>query len=43
LAAMTPMVWTAGASVCGILAGSAVFLATRRIVYLDPMVVLRRN
>jgi putative ABC transport system permease protein len=43
LAAMTPMVWAAVASVCGILAGSAVFLATRRIVYLDPMVVLRRN
>ena len=43
LASMTPMVWAAVASVCGILAGSAVFLATHRIVYLDPMVVLRRH
>jgi len=43
LAAMTPLLWAAVAAVCGIVAGSAVFLATRRIVYLDPMVVLRRN
>jgi putative ABC transport system permease protein len=43
LAAMTPMLWAAVAGLCGILAAGAVFLATRRIVYLDPIVVLRRN
>ena len=43
VAATTPELWVGVASGCTGLAGAAVFFATRRIVTLDPLVVLRRN
>ena len=43
LAATTPALWVAVAGGCAGVAGAAVFFATRRIVTLDPLVVLRRN
>lgn len=43
MAATTPVLWVTVAGGCAGLAGAAVFFATRRIVRLDPLVVLRRN
>jgi predicted permease len=42
LAATTPVLWMAVGVGCAGLAGISVFFATRRIVTLDPLVVLRR-
>ena len=43
LARTTPALWAAVGLGCAALAGAAVFFATRRIVTLDPLVVLRRT
>jgi predicted permease len=43
LAATTPALWITVGVGCAGLAGAAVLFATRRIVTLDPSVVLRRN
>jgi ABC-type antimicrobial peptide transport system permease subunit len=43
LSAVSPVLWIEVVLLCGGLAALAVFLATRRIVRLDPMVVLRRQ
>ena len=42
LSAATPLLWVEVSALCGGFAALAVFLATKRIVRLDPMVVLRR-
>jgi predicted permease len=43
VARTTPALWAAVGLGCATLAGAAVFFATRRIVTLDPLVVLRRT
>ncbi len=43
LAGTTPDLWAAVGVGCATLAGAAVFFATRHIVTLDPLVVLRRT
>jgi putative ABC transport system permease protein len=43
LAGTTPVLWAAVGIGCATLAGVAVWIATRRILTLDPLVVLRRS
>jgi predicted permease len=43
LAGTTPLLWAAVGIGCATLAGAAVCIATRRILTLDPLVVLRRS
>ncbi len=43
LAGTTPVLWAAVGIGCATLAGAAVCIATRRILTLDPLVVLRRS
>lgn len=43
LAETTPVLWAAVGIGCATLAGAAVWIATRRILTLDPLVVLRRS
>jgi len=42
LSAATPRLWVEVSTLCGGFAALAVFLATKRIIRLDPMIVLRR-